>query len=647
MLVKGGWNPAVPYIILALLALAFISPIFKDIENTGIHDWDQFCFFDEVPRDTILRYGQFPLWNPYYSGGRPLLANPQTGFLKPTFIFTLLFGCVIGLKVEAFVMLLLGMVGMFLLLRQYRASPVAGILGASVFGMTSYFSLHIADGQTSFFAYALLPFLFLFFLKSFDDRRQLIFAALVVVWMFFSGGAVHIVAPLAVFFAIYAIVRGLQERSTRAVLCVIAVLALALGLAGIKTVPTLAYLLENPRATPLNDSESVTPAIALAMFAGRDQSSGAHSGIKERWQDYGAYVGIIALALFLAGAWLLRKRELPLIIAGLGALAIGAGGIAPYAPWTLLHKLPLFSSTHIPSRYLILFVFAVAVIGARGFDTLERAWKKRRIAQWIPLVIALLAIVDLFLVSRVPLTMAFPNGPPLIARQEQFTQEFEVQILKAGAYSPMYYYLLANTGMVNGYDPIMLVTSVKWTGHPRYRGEVYLDSPGNATYEYWSPNKLAVRVSTNTQNRLVLNQNYGAGWKVSGGKKAESYNGLLSTTVGPEDSVVTFRYLPASMLAGVLVTALAIAGIALFFSDKKKQGIACWIGAGIILLLIAAHAGNQPKAEITLDDCPPGNECRTCDIKDGREACVYGQCTETGVCRIELWKAVPRVRTIS
>ena len=62
-----------------------------------------------------LEFKQFPLWNPYYCGGNAMLANPQSSFLNPLFIFVLTFGEIIGLKLLIFIYLIIGLFGMFLL----------------------------------------------------------------------------------------------------------------------------------------------------------------------------------------------------------------------------------------------------------------------------------------------------------------------------------------------------------------------------------------------------------------------------------------------------------------------------------------------------------------------------------------------------
>src|SRR3990167_557210 len=101
--------------IFIILSLIILYPIFKNITYLGTGDWDQHFFYNAVPRKTILSFYQIPLWNPYYCGGNVLLAHPESVWLNPFFIFVLIFGEVIGLKIELFLHLILGMFGVFLL----------------------------------------------------------------------------------------------------------------------------------------------------------------------------------------------------------------------------------------------------------------------------------------------------------------------------------------------------------------------------------------------------------------------------------------------------------------------------------------------------------------------------------------------------
>ncbi len=224
----------VPYVILLIITTIFVFPLFSGINNVGKGDWDFFCFHNELPRNSILEYHQFPLWNPYASGGRPLLADPQVGFLSPTFLSTLLFGCVIGLKIKVFLMLLIGMIGMFLLSQYYRMTKLAGIFVASIFCLSSYLSLHIAEGHIVFLPVLFFPYVFLFYVKSFEQKRYVIFSALALVLTIFEGGIVIPLLGMILFLCPYGLLAAFKKKSTIPLLNLAAIFMIAFLLSAIR-----------------------------------------------------------------------------------------------------------------------------------------------------------------------------------------------------------------------------------------------------------------------------------------------------------------------------------------------------------------------------------------------------------------------------
>src|SRR5690348_4136859 len=75
-------------------------------------DWDLHFSWAEAIRSSILRYHQFPLWNPYRCGGAPLLGEPESIPLSLFLPFILLFGPGIGNIVSLFVFWGIGAYGM-------------------------------------------------------------------------------------------------------------------------------------------------------------------------------------------------------------------------------------------------------------------------------------------------------------------------------------------------------------------------------------------------------------------------------------------------------------------------------------------------------------------------------------------------------
>ncbi|MCO4773892.1 MAG: hypothetical protein KDA24_27920 [Deltaproteobacteria bacterium] len=101
-------------LVLALTTLAFGAVMF--VEPLGIasgeafrdNDWLNCRSFDVLSRIAILEHGQFPLRSHLIGGGFPTFAHPSDGSWAPTLLPVLLFGDVIGVKVNLLVMLFLG-----------------------------------------------------------------------------------------------------------------------------------------------------------------------------------------------------------------------------------------------------------------------------------------------------------------------------------------------------------------------------------------------------------------------------------------------------------------------------------------------------------------------------------------------------------
>ena len=87
-------------VLLLLIAFAFWLPAARHpnwwIEDNG----DRTLAIAAAERMTLFEHGQFPFWNPYMYGGLPLLANPQSAFLSPSFITVIVAGEVVGTKLR-------------------------------------------------------------------------------------------------------------------------------------------------------------------------------------------------------------------------------------------------------------------------------------------------------------------------------------------------------------------------------------------------------------------------------------------------------------------------------------------------------------------------------------------------------------------
>ena len=137
------------------------APLFVLPNGVGHYDWDQHTFYYASVLRSVVEYGQWPFWNPWYCGGNVLWQNPQVPLLSPAYPLALVFSLPLAMKVNVVVHYWIGFVGMHLLLRQVagvRFLPLATYLSC-VFVASGALALHIAEGHAVFLPAFFLPLL--------------------------------------------------------------------------------------------------------------------------------------------------------------------------------------------------------------------------------------------------------------------------------------------------------------------------------------------------------------------------------------------------------------------------------------------------------------------------------------------------------
>jgi hypothetical protein len=340
-------------------------------------------------------------------------------------------------------------------------------------------------------------------------------------------------------------------------------------LGAIKVIPALETSIENPRLMDTS-SEKTTLKILYHVFLDRNQDVYRTLGQKWGWWEYGAYTGKMPLILLLFGIFIFWKTESALILAGFLTFLTSLGNFAKWAPWNLLHKLPLIESTRIPSRYMIIAVFSIAIIAGLAFESLYKESKRSPKTKYFLMIIAVLIISDLMLVNSKNFARTFNNSPEILDGGD-FHQIRDYNVKRSGSDTSLYLNLLSNRGTVNGYGAgTDAKLPVKALGDADYKGEVYLQGNGTVSYKYWSPNKYVVNVDAPQETRLIINQRYDSGWRVKDGI-AENFGGLLSAKISPENKIVEFYYLPTSFVIGLIVTSLSIIFLVFFILKKHNS----------------------------------------------------------------------------
>ena len=583
------------FLFFSLIAFAFTYPIFNDFENLGIQDWDFFFFHQAVSRSTILDYHQIPLWNPYYCGGAVLLADPQSRFLSPFFILTLFFGVVEGIKLEIWLHLAFGMLGTYKLSRYYKLDRFVSLLPPLIFFLNSMYALSLAVGMAWFLSVAYLPWVFLYYLKSFYDTKYAILSSVFLVLMYYEGGAYPLLITF-LFIALYSILSVKKEGLLKSVRLLSLTLILVFCLGAIKFSPSIELFMQYPRK--MNEYSGFSLNSLRGSLLDRNQSldaiekyadkKGFITGISYYMDANAMYVGFLPLLLFLVGIKLHYKHKWRLTWCFLIFLWLAFGDRAPISLWKILHSFPPFSSMRVAQHFRQVFMLCFALFSGFGFQSVKNTLLKKinnfLFARVISAAILLAILIDLMFVNSQVLESAFIIPPLDTARSPTFyhTRAFPYPGMKSATnysdimhipWSSMYPAFLGNIGTINCYESIK---SRPKSAIPRdsdyYKGEVFLQgTDGFAKIINWSPNKLVINFNASGKGYLIINQNYNNGWGVKGGsRKVESMNGLLAVEVFPHETELEVSYHPKSFIAGSIVTSTTLLLLMLYFLKERE-----------------------------------------------------------------------------
>ncbi len=572
------------------------SPSFVNVRSLGFHDWDQMEAHRYLVTKTIRVYHQFPFWNPYGCGGHTSWGGLESGtvIVSPWLLPYLFLQLGTAMRVELVGMALLSAVGTWLLAGRFTRSPGVRAFVCAVFVVNGRWALQAATGHTWHLAYAWTPWAFYFFeLACSDDlpaARRGVSVALggaVLALMVYMGG-IYPLPQTAVLLSVYGALLSLKTRRVVPVAVAAGFALVAFGLSAPKLLPILEMLGRFPRL--VTSFESIDLNAFLILLTSRDQGVYSHPANVPNWgwHEYGMFIGwggVIGLAL--GAAFTRGSRATALRWTAVLALVLGFGAFHEYSPWTQLHRLPMFRSQHVPTRWeypgVLLFGLLAAAVAERALQRVDR-W--RGIGELAALAVAGWVAFDIAHVAVVPMQSGFGVAPPAVPEENTTFHTEKVappQLRYAMDWAPPALPgEIANVGTIdcstfpglNSYVRDGLGVSgglgAKGKGDAAYRGEAYVaGGKGSATVETWSPNAVTVRVSGATPGDLiVLNQNWDPGWTVNG-VNAVNFHDTAAAVIDGRSQVFLFRYRPRWWWVSLLLFASTMVGIAAVFRARR------------------------------------------------------------------------------
>ncbi|MBI4403743.1 MAG: hypothetical protein HY537_06265, partial [Deltaproteobacteria bacterium] len=564
----------------ALILLVFCWPIFENLQNLGIWDWDQHLFYFGSFVKTVKEYHQLPLWNPWHCGGNGLLQNPQIPLVSPVYLLSVIFSVPTALKINIYLHYLVGALGTLAIANAFRVSNAFIYLAAaSIFIFNGSLVWHIRVGHTHFLSSCIWPWIFFCYLRTLATHRLrwLLSAAMLLAFIIFEGGF-YPATYIALFLFLYSAIRAALQRNWKPFTSVMQIGVYALLFSAPKVVPIVDFMRYYPRHT--DAAENVPLTVWPKIFLDRHQDdlvSTFHSVFPSQrwlWHEYGCYIGILAVAFVLAAfcfssVQMVRqltgkqpKRDetecaFALTCSFVAFAILMLGNFAHWSPYQLLHRLPPFSSLRDPSRFVLMMCFVGFLLVLRVTASLKIRVPRMKLTGWLIALLSIVMLSDLVTVNRKLFHGIFSLSPPIreITHPTNVENYVAVNDLPSyGSFSALYLGLLTNRSVVNCYEDCR-----PKLGYVLGAPLVYAMEPTTQiSMIRFTPNRISFSVKAPTETVIFLNQNFVKGWRFN--QNNVPVNELQNKPfirLGPGDYPhLSFYFLPSSLFVG-----LACAGI--------------------------------------------------------------------------------------
>ncbi len=567
------WARALGLAAIALLLSAFAwSPVLRALPHTQTGDGQVFHKMLEAARVSIVRYHEFPQWNPYECGGLPLWDNPQAPLGAPLVWPFVVLGTTTAMALWYVAHSALGFVSMWLFCRhELCTSRAAAFVGSAVWAFAGFHQQHYGGGHFVFVPFLYFPLGLLLWRRAEHDARAAVGLGMLVAWMIYEGG-VYPLPHLAVILALETLSRVLPPKRLIPIAragVIVVVVGLALGAS--RFLPLIEQLRAHKR--PIGpETDQLQWETFKDMFLVRTHEWRV-AGQAYVWPEYGAYLGPLVVALALLGVVLcgVEHAWLVALLAASTLLMIGHG---TYLPWTFLkaHVFP-FKEMRVPSRFRAEVTLFLATFVALGLDKSRRLlaratrrWESAELAHGAMLALALIAAGDVISVGSTRFETAFTNPPeqPVVAAERLHLAPETAALIDQPR---------QNAGRLGCWE--------EWgfgAGAPLWLGDVPQarlaagDVASKVASVVRTPNTFTIDVEAAGPARVLINSAYDRNWQTDVGALVEVDKQLV-LDVPAGHHVVHVRCRPRTFALGAAITVTALLWVALYFVwDARRRG---------------------------------------------------------------------------
>jgi hypothetical protein len=401
---------------LAALIVATFAGVFFEGRGFFVRDLTRYYFPSKSVLHDIVRGGALPLWNPYYSGGQPALANPEYEVFYPGQWPIFLRDFYLGFRIHILILIhfFIGAAGMFLLMRSLGARLGAALPTAIAFVLGGPF-LSATNLLTTLFPLAWFPWSVLFVRLYIRERRgrDLAAAALcnAMIFLVFEPGCLVQIAAISAGYGLYRWRKGSRLRPTA--VATAAPFALALVVAAVQVLPTLGFIGQTVRSRGISYDMAATwsmPPVRIVellqphllgrdVFLDRNYWGARLYGSRGVPYFQSIYLGVLMLVAVIAGCVRRDRRIGIAVLSAAAVLVVCLGDHTPLLRAASALHVPLL--LRFPERFAITAMFLLLIAGGLGIDAIlsdEHWWRvSRRI---VIAAAAVTALVTLFTMSR-------------------------------------------------------------------------------------------------------------------------------------------------------------------------------------------------------------------------------------------------------
>lgn len=370
--IERGWLlvGAVGAGLLALIALLLVPPGHlpyppqSAYSDAAIAHWPAAYFL----RESVWRFGAWPLWNPLRMLGQPFAANPLNKVWYPPQWLVLILPPTLHLNLLIYLHMAWLALGMAMWLRAEGLHPLAGAFGVLAWGLNPKLMAHLGAGHLDIvYALAWTPWLLWAVRRGAGDAARVWpngvrIGAVAALLALADLRMAFYMLPLA---AAYGAMLGSLTSRGRGKIAATGVLAFVvfLLLTAVQTVPlaALAPYLTRAAITPQEAAVySLPPRYLLGLLF-------ADVGGFHEWMTY---LGLPVLVLAAAALTYRQRRTQKALWLATAALALlwALGEHGPLFP--LAARLPLVGWFRVPSRAWLVVALSLTVLAARGLDDL-------------------------------------------------------------------------------------------------------------------------------------------------------------------------------------------------------------------------------------------------------------------------------------